>query len=123
MCFNEGTRQLQTVKNSCELGQEEKEVLTELNPGEFKTVSICTCRLWNASGIKIKKGQSYSFKIDAVHNWVDGKVESDPETGWHGSFYKTIGFLFGFLKRASKTGWYLLTGTVGMTDKPNEPVI
>ncbi|WP_300464853.1 hypothetical protein [Desulfobacula sp.] len=107
----------------CRLEDKETEPAIELELREIKNVTICACRPWNPGAVKVKEGESYTFEIEAVHNWVDGDVESDPETGWHGSFYRTIWFLSGFLKRSSKTGWYVLTGTIGMMDGKTFAVI
>ncbi|MBA3008806.1 MAG: hypothetical protein KKF12_22600 [Proteobacteria bacterium] len=107
----------------CRLDDQETGPGVELKIRESKKTTICACRPWNMGAVKVQKGESYTFEIEAVHNWVDGKVASDPETGWHGSFYKTMGFLSGFLKRSSETGWYALTGTIGMADTLSFAVI
>lgn len=103
--------------DSCELIQDSKKNLIELKPGEFEIVHICACRPWNASGITVKKGQNYLFKIVSVDNWVDGCVDSDPIKGWQGNFYKVLGSLSGWLKRSDKSSWYALVGSVGKNDK------
>lgn len=111
------------LEELCKLEEVQTAEVTELKVGEYKNVSVCACRPWNESGIQVAEGQQYSFKAEIISDWIDGKVLSDPFEGWLGGFYKTVGFLSGYLKRSDKTSWYALVGSVGMDDANTFAVI
>jgi len=101
---------------SCELGYENTAKLTLLKIGEEKSLHICACKPWNASGIQVIKGEHYTFAYDNVVNWIDGTISSSPTKGWQESTYQFLGQLVSPYRRSDKSKWYALVGSIGLKE-------
>lgn len=100
----------------CELHNTFLDPPVRLEVGVSREISICACRPWNNTGIKVDIDQEFEFALVKSPDdwiWVDGEVPSSPVDGWQGGFRKIIGFLASFMKRSDKANWYALVGTVG----------
>lgn len=74
------------------------------------TIDICACKAWNYSGIEVKKGEKYIFKVaKIIEPWQDGIIKANPHDGWTED--KLFGLFISPLKRSS-ANWYELVGTI-----------
>lgn len=74
------------------------------------TIDICACKAWNSSGIEVKKGEKYIFKVTKIiEPWQDGIIKANPHDGW--SEDKLFGLFISPLKRSS-ANWYELVGSI-----------
>ena len=86
--------------------------MRELGVGETVNDLVVAARKpWNASGLLVKCGECYEFRVEDVKDWRDAGIEADPETGHDGASWV---FRLPFAgRRFVDANWFTLVGAVG----------
>lgn len=105
------------IEPDCELNIDEQPKDSQLKMNSTISLTVCACNPWNNSGLKVLSGETYKFEYLNVENWIDGSIESSPDTGWMGGTKKFLGFLVSPFRRSDAENWYSLIGSIGKGDK------
>ncbi|CAE6752129.1 DUF2235 domain-containing protein [Paraburkholderia nemoris] len=87
-----------------------------INPGTGVQVRVFAGTLWNWTGIFMKEGVSYRFKVLEGQTWLDGDTVSGAE-GTPGNWMLR---LFAWSKRVRDANWFELCGAISYPGEPSE---
>ena len=95
--------------------------MRELEVGEsVHDLGVDARNPWNASGLLVKSGERYEFKVEDVNDWRDLGIEADPETGHDGASWV---FRLPFAgRRFEDANWFTLVGAVGRSHDHYFPI-
>ncbi|MFM0629913.1 DUF2235 domain-containing protein [Paraburkholderia xenovorans] len=94
-----------------------------IDPASAVQVRVFASSLWNWTGIFIKEGTSYRFKVPEGQAWLNG----DTPSGAQGTPGNWMQHLFAWARRVREANWFELCGAIshpgqpGRTGVPPEP--
>ncbi|ANB77140.1 hypothetical protein AYM40_34075 [Paraburkholderia phytofirmans OLGA172] len=87
-----------------------------IDPAVAVQVRVFASPLWNWTGIFMKEGVRYRFKVPEGQTWLDGDSASGAE-GTRGNWMQR---LFAWCKRVRGANWFELCGAISYPGQPGE---
>jgi hypothetical protein len=86
-----------------------------IDPAAGVQVRVFASPLWNWTGIFMKEGASYRFKVPEGQTWLDG----DSASGAEGTPGNWMQCLFAWTRRVRDANWFELCGAISYAGQPD----